>query len=116
MMTRCTRDAGAAARAVIGEMRTLHASLQKAPALAGVAAVFSEAVEALERSVEYVVSQYGSEFKQVSVGAVPLLKASRKPFPSLGKAPERDHRGTGCQSASRSARLSIDSAVTLSAL
>jgi 3-(methylthio)propanoyl-CoA dehydrogenase len=68
------REDGAAARAVIGEMRTLHASLQKAPALAGVAAVFSEAVEALERSVEYVVSQYGSEFKQVSVGAVPLLK------------------------------------------
>jgi acyl-CoA dehydrogenase len=31
-------------------------------------------VEALERSVEYVVLQYGSEFKQVSVGAVPLLK------------------------------------------
>jgi hypothetical protein len=36
--------------------------------------VFADAVSALERSVEYVVSQYGSEFRQVSVGAVPLLK------------------------------------------
>jgi acyl-CoA dehydrogenase len=68
------RDAGAAAKAVIGEMRTLQASLRKVPALSGVASVFSDAVDALERSVQYIVSQYGSELKQVSVGAVPLLK------------------------------------------
>jgi alkylation response protein AidB-like acyl-CoA dehydrogenase len=68
------RDAGAAAKTVIGEMRVLQASLRKVPALSGVATVFSDAVDALERSVEYVVSQYGTELRQVSVGAVPLLE------------------------------------------
>jgi alkylation response protein AidB-like acyl-CoA dehydrogenase len=68
------RDAGAAAKSVIGEMRALHAGLLKAAALSSVASVFSEAVDALERSVQYVVSQYRSEPKEVSVGAVPLLQ------------------------------------------
>ena len=68
------RDAGATAKAVIGEMRTLQAGLRKVPALSGVATVFSDAVDALERSIQYIVSQYGSQLKQVSVGAVPLLK------------------------------------------
>jgi 3-(methylthio)propanoyl-CoA dehydrogenase len=68
------RDGGAAATAVIGEMRVLQAGLQKTQGLAEVAAVFSDAVDALERSVRYVVSQYASEPREVSVGAVPLLK------------------------------------------
>jgi alkylation response protein AidB-like acyl-CoA dehydrogenase len=68
------RDGGTAATAVIGEMRVLQAGLQKTPGLAEVAAVFADAVDALERSVRYVVSQYASELRQVSVGAVPLLK------------------------------------------
>jgi acyl-CoA dehydrogenase len=68
------RDAGTAAKTLIAEMRALPGSLQGTPSLVAAAAVFSDAVSALERSVEYVVSQYGSEFKQVSVGAVPILK------------------------------------------
>ena len=68
------RDGGAAAAAVIGEMRGLQGGLQKTPGLAEAAAVFSDAVDALERSVRYVVSQYAGELRQVSVGAVPLLR------------------------------------------
>jgi alkylation response protein AidB-like acyl-CoA dehydrogenase len=68
------RDSGAAARAVIGEMRSLTAALAEDPALSGAAAVFAEAVNALERSVEYVVGGYAGELKNVSAGAVPLLK------------------------------------------
>jgi alkylation response protein AidB-like acyl-CoA dehydrogenase len=68
------RDGGAAATAVLAEMRALQDGLRKIPDLSGVATVFSDAVGALEHSVQYVVAQYASEFKQVSVGAVPLLK------------------------------------------
>jgi alkylation response protein AidB-like acyl-CoA dehydrogenase len=68
------RDGGEAATAVIGEMRALLARLQTASDLSAVAPVFAGAIESLERSVGYVVSRYGSELKQVSVGAVPLLK------------------------------------------
>jgi hypothetical protein len=68
------RDSGVAARAVIGEMRSLTAALAEDPALSGAASVFAEAVNALERSVEYVVGGYAGELKQVSAGAVPLLK------------------------------------------
>jgi 3-(methylthio)propanoyl-CoA dehydrogenase len=68
------RDGGEGARAVIGEMRTLAGTLQKTSSLSGVAPLFAGAVDALEHSVQYVVSQYGSELRQVSVGAVPLLK------------------------------------------
>jgi alkylation response protein AidB-like acyl-CoA dehydrogenase len=68
------RDSGVAAKALIVEMRALLGSLRSTPSLAAAAAVFADAVDALERSVGYVVSRYGSEFRQVSVGAVPLLK------------------------------------------
>jgi hypothetical protein len=68
------RDGGVAAQALIVQMRALPGRLQTTPGLSAAAAVFVDAVDALERSVEYVVSRYGSEFKQVSVGAVPLLK------------------------------------------
>jgi acyl-CoA dehydrogenase len=68
------RDGGAAAKRVIADMRMLERGLRETPGLAAAAAVFSESVGALERSVEYVVSRYASDFKQVSVGAVPLLK------------------------------------------
>ena len=68
------RDAGAAASAVIGEMRVLQNVLQRTTGLAGVATVFADAVGALERSIQHVVSRYGSDLRGVSVGAVPLLK------------------------------------------
>ena len=55
-------------------MRALSGGLRSTPGLSAAAAVFADSVDALERAVDYVVSQYGIEFKQVSVGAVPLLK------------------------------------------
>jgi alkylation response protein AidB-like acyl-CoA dehydrogenase len=68
------RDSGVAAKELIVEMRALSGGLRSTPGLAAAAAVFADSVDALERAVEYVVSHYGIEFKQVSVGAVPLLK------------------------------------------
>ncbi|HEX4152144.1 MAG TPA: acyl-CoA dehydrogenase, partial [Steroidobacteraceae bacterium] len=68
------RDAGATAKAVIGEMRALHDALAKSSSLSGVAPVFANAVDALERSVDHVVSRYASDLREVSVGAVPLLR------------------------------------------
>jgi acyl-CoA dehydrogenase len=68
------RDAGATAKVVIGDMRALEDTLQKTPSLSGVAPVFADSIAALERSVQYAVSRYGSDVRQVSVGAVPLLK------------------------------------------
>jgi len=68
------RDSGVAAKALIADMRALSGGLRSTPGLSAAAAVFADSVDALERAVDYVVSQYGIEFKQVSVGAVPLLK------------------------------------------
>jgi alkylation response protein AidB-like acyl-CoA dehydrogenase len=68
------RDSGAAAKALIVDMRALAGSLRSTPNLSAAAAVFADSVDALERAVDYVVSRYGIEFKQVSVGAVPLLE------------------------------------------
>jgi alkylation response protein AidB-like acyl-CoA dehydrogenase len=67
------RDGGRAAGALIGEMRALETSLRQTPDPSGTADVFAAGIEALERSIRYVVCEYGSEFRQVSVGAVPLL-------------------------------------------
>ena len=69
-----SRDSGATARSVIGEMRDLQAVLSKSAALASLAPVFGAAVSSLEQCVQYVVSRYGSDLRQVSVGAVPLLR------------------------------------------
>ncbi|HMK87680.1 MAG TPA: acyl-CoA dehydrogenase [Steroidobacteraceae bacterium] len=66
------RDGGATARAVIAQMRALHPRLAKAPALASVAAVFAGAVDALDRSLGYAVSNHGN--RDAAAGAVPLLK------------------------------------------
>jgi 3-(methylthio)propanoyl-CoA dehydrogenase len=68
------RDGGRAAQSVIDEMRTMNAALESARSLAETAALFSGAVDALERSVRHVVSNYGADIRSVSAGAVPLLK------------------------------------------
>jgi 3-(methylthio)propanoyl-CoA dehydrogenase len=68
------RDGGEAAQAVIEQMRALSVELADMPDLPGVAAVFSGAVDALERSIHYVVATVASDVRGVSVGAVPLLK------------------------------------------
>ncbi len=68
------RDGGQTAEVLIGQMRTLESALAEMQALPGVAAVYASAVDALERAVRYVVADYGTELRQVAVGAVPLLK------------------------------------------
>jgi acyl-CoA dehydrogenase len=68
------RDGGGAARVVLGQMRALAASLSAEPSLASAAPVFAAAIDALERAIGYVVQNYGTDIRSVSVGAVPTLK------------------------------------------
>lgn len=68
------RDGGRAAQTVIAEMRTLVGDLDGTPDLRPLAGALSAAVDALERSIRYVVENYGRDVRSVSVGAVPLLK------------------------------------------
>jgi 3-(methylthio)propanoyl-CoA dehydrogenase len=68
------RDGGAAARAVVAEMRGLAAQLAAAPDLEEPAAAFSVSLDALERAIRYVVENYATDIKAVSVGAVPMLE------------------------------------------
>ncbi|MGB6310251.1 MAG: acyl-CoA dehydrogenase [Steroidobacteraceae bacterium] len=68
------RDGGLAAQAVIAQMRALAAELAAEANLSVLAPAFSAAVDALERAIHYVVQNYASDIRGVSVGAVPLLK------------------------------------------
>jgi 3-(methylthio)propanoyl-CoA dehydrogenase len=72
------RDGGRAAEVLIADMRAAAASAA-APAgaaahLSEIAAALTQAVDALERAVRYVVQTYAQDIRSVSVGAVPLLK------------------------------------------
>jgi alkylation response protein AidB-like acyl-CoA dehydrogenase len=68
------RDGGRAAQMVIVQMRALAGDLAATPNLAGAAAAFSTAIDALERAIRYVVENYAADIRGVSVGAVPMLK------------------------------------------
>jgi len=68
------RDGGRAARDVIDRMRTLERELAAGPDPSPLAAALSSAIDSLEQSVRYVVENYASDIRAVSVGAVPLLK------------------------------------------
>ena len=68
------RDGGHAAQSVISEMRILAGDLATAPNLSAAAAAFSAGVDALERAIRYVIENYATDIRGVSVGAVPLLK------------------------------------------
>ncbi len=68
------RDGGRAAQLVITQMRALAADLAAAPKLTEAAAAFSAAIDALERAIRYVVENYATDIRGVSVGAVPMLK------------------------------------------
>ncbi len=68
------RDGGRAAESVIMQMRALAAELNREPKLAAAAATFAAGVDALERAIRYVVQNYATDIRSVSVGAVPLLK------------------------------------------
>jgi alkylation response protein AidB-like acyl-CoA dehydrogenase len=68
------RDAGRAAQTVVAEMRSLVAKLAAAPRMSEPATTFSAAIDVLESSIRYVVENYASDIRAVSVGAVPMLK------------------------------------------
>jgi 3-(methylthio)propanoyl-CoA dehydrogenase len=68
------RDGGRAAQAVILQMRGLAGDLTAEPNLPGLAPAFSTAIDALERALRYVVENYATDIRGVSVGAVPMLK------------------------------------------
>jgi 3-(methylthio)propanoyl-CoA dehydrogenase len=68
------RDGGSAARALIAEMRILEGSLKAEPDLSELAPPFLAAIEAAEQAVHYVVENYPTDIRAVSVGAVPMLK------------------------------------------
>jgi acyl-CoA dehydrogenase len=68
------RDGGRAAQVVITQMRALAEDLAAAPKLTEAAAAFSAAIDALERAIRYVVENYATDIRGVSVGAVPMLK------------------------------------------
>ena len=57
-----------------GVRPVLATGLSAEPKLSDLAPAFSAAVDALERSIAYVVENYGTDIRAVSVGAVPMLK------------------------------------------
>jgi 3-(methylthio)propanoyl-CoA dehydrogenase len=68
------RDGGHAARTVIAGMRALIAEQAGAAELSQDAGALAAGVDALEAAVSYVVENYATDIRGVSVGAVPLLK------------------------------------------
>jgi acyl-CoA dehydrogenase len=68
------RDRGTAARLLIAQMRATADEVGAERDLAALAPAFRAATDALERTVHYVVENYASDIRSVSVGAVPTLK------------------------------------------
>jgi hypothetical protein len=68
------RDGGQAAQTVVAEMRMLARELSADAKLSGLAPALSAAVDALEQAFGYVVGNYATDIRAVSVGAVPMLK------------------------------------------
>jgi 3-(methylsulfanyl)propanoyl-CoA dehydrogenase len=68
------RDGGEAAQTVVAEMRTLARALSTDLKLSGLAPAFAAAVDALEQAIGYVVANFATDIRAVSVGAVPMLK------------------------------------------
>jgi len=68
------RDGGEAAQTVVAEMHTLARALSADAKLSGLAPALSAAVDSLEQAIGYVVGNYATDIRAVSVGAVPMLK------------------------------------------
>ena len=68
------RDGGQAAQTVIAEMRGVAKTLAEEPHLSALVPAFSAAIDALGEAVRYVVENYATDIRAVSVGAVPMLK------------------------------------------
>jgi len=67
------RDGGAAARALIAQMRSAAAESAAEPRLSAASASLSAGIAALETAVDHVVQNYSKDLRAVSVGSVPLL-------------------------------------------
>ena len=68
------RDGGRTAQTVVAEMRSLAGALSADAKLSGLAPAFVAAVDAMEQAIRYVVENYATDIRAVSVGAVPMLK------------------------------------------
>jgi alkylation response protein AidB-like acyl-CoA dehydrogenase len=68
------RDGGRAAQMIVAEMRAVARALSAQSALSGLATALSAGVDALEQGIGYVVENYATDIRAVSVGAVPMLK------------------------------------------
>ncbi|HRE16032.1 MAG TPA: acyl-CoA dehydrogenase, partial [Rhodocyclaceae bacterium] len=68
------RDQGAVAREVIAHMRAVLASLKDDAELRPIAAQLAPAIDALEKSVQWIVANYASDLRSVLASAVPFLK------------------------------------------
>ncbi|MCX7170147.1 MAG: acyl-CoA dehydrogenase, partial [Proteobacteria bacterium] len=70
------REGGATVKAVIALMRQTEADLgqQAGPEFAAVKAAFGKGIAALSEAADYIVANYASDIRTVSVGAVPFLK------------------------------------------
>ncbi|HEY9193297.1 MAG TPA: acyl-CoA dehydrogenase, partial [Methyloversatilis sp.] len=69
------RDGGAAARAVIADMKAQAAALEATEdgSLCAIAGALVQSVTALERGVDFVLANWRSDVRAVLAGAVPLL-------------------------------------------
>jgi acyl-CoA dehydrogenase len=69
------RDGGAAARAVIADMKAQAAALEATgdDSLCAIATALAQSVSALERGVDFVLANWRSDVRAVLAGAVPLL-------------------------------------------
>jgi len=76
MGRKISRDGGAAARALLAQIRDVAQSLEHDgdAQLHAIAAALSEASASLADAVKFVVSTYEADVRRASVGAVPLLE------------------------------------------
>ncbi|MCK9382214.1 MAG: acyl-CoA dehydrogenase [Sulfuritalea sp.] len=76
MGRKIAREGGATIKAVIGTMQQTRREVMKqsGEAFAAIAAALGSGIEALQVATDYIVANYGSDVRDVAVGAVPFLK------------------------------------------
>jgi hypothetical protein len=70
------REGGATLKAVIGLMQKTQAEVakQSGAEFAAIGAALGAGIEAVSKAGEYIVANYGTDVRSVSVGAVPFLR------------------------------------------
>ncbi len=76
MGRKIAREGGTTIKAVIGTMQQTRSEVMKqsGEAFAAIAAALGSGIEALQVATDYIVANYGSDVRDVAVGAVPFLK------------------------------------------